>query len=37
MWSDGVVVAPPLLDDDLHLLQAAEDLPIPKFTPETGT
>ena len=36
MWSDGVVVSPPLFDDDLRLLQAVEDFPIQKFIPEAG-
>ena len=27
VWSDGVVVSPPLFDDDLSLLQGVEDLP----------
>ena len=36
VWSDGVVVPPPLFDDDLRLLQAVEDLPIQKFIPEAG-
>jgi len=28
MWSDGVVVFSPLLDDDLGFLQAVEDLTV---------
>jgi hypothetical protein len=34
VWSDGVVVSPPLFDDDLSLLQGIEDLPIQQFVPE---
>ena len=36
MWSDGVVVSPPVFDDDLSLLQGSEDLPIQQFVPEAG-
>ena len=36
VWSNGVVVPPPLLDDDLRLLQAVEDLPVEQFIPEAG-
>ena len=36
VWSDGVVVSPPLFDDDLRLLQGVEDLPIKQFVPEAG-
>ena len=36
VWSDRVVVFPPLFDDDLCLLQGVEDLPIQKFAPEAG-
>ena len=36
MWSDGVVMVPPLFDDDLCLLQGVEDLPIQQFVPEAG-
>ena len=36
VWSDGVVVPPPLFDDDLSLLQGIEDLPIQQFVPEAG-
>ena len=36
VWSDGVVVSPPLFDDDLSLLQGVEDLPIKQFVPEAG-
>ena len=36
VWSDGVVVFPPLFDDDLCLLQGVEDLPIQKLVPEAG-
>jgi len=32
--SDGVVIVPPLFDDDLCLLQGVEDPPIQKFVPE---
>ena len=35
-WSDGIVVSPPLFDDDLRLLQAVEGLPIHQFIPEAG-
>jgi hypothetical protein len=34
--SDGVVVSPPLLDDDLSLPERLEDLAIEKFIPEAG-
>ena len=34
--SDGVVVSPPLLDDDLSLPERVEDLAIEKFIPEAG-
>ena len=34
VWSDGVVVPPPLFDDDLRLLQAVEDLAVEQFIPE---
>ena len=36
VWSDGVVVSPPLFDDDLSLLQGVEHLPIKQFVPEAG-
>ena len=36
VWSDGVVVFPPLFGDDLCLLQGVEDLPTQKFIPEAG-
>ena len=36
VWSDGVVVSPPLFDDDVSLLQGVEDLPIKQFVPEPG-
>ncbi len=36
VWSDGVVVPPPLFDDDLCLLQGVEDFPIQQFIPEAG-
>ena len=36
VWSDGVVVSPPVFDDDLSLLQGSEDLPIQQFVPEAG-
>ena len=36
VWSDGVVVSPPLFDDDLCLFQDVEDLPIQWFVPEAG-
>ena len=28
VWSDGVVMIPPLFDDDLRLLQGVEDLTV---------
>ena len=31
VWSDGVVVSPPLFDDDLSLFEGIEDLPIQQF------
>ena len=31
MWSNGVVVPPPLLDDDLRLFEGVEDLPVEQF------
>ena len=36
VWSDGVVVASLLFDDDLSRLQSVEDLPIKQFVPEAG-
>ena len=36
VWSDSVVVAPPLFDDDVSLLQGVEDLPIKQLVPEAG-
>ena len=36
VWSDGVVVSPPLFDDDLSLFEGIEDLPIQQFVPEAG-
>ena len=36
MGSDGVVVSPPLFDDDLSLFEGIEDLPIQQFVPEAG-
>ena len=36
VWSDVVVVSPPVFDDDLSLLQGIEDLPIKQFIPEAG-
>ena len=36
MWSLGVVVFPPLFDDDFCLLQAVENPLIQKFIPEAG-
>ena len=36
VWSDGVVVSPPLFDDDLSLFEGIEDLPIKQFVPEAG-
>ena len=35
-FSDGVVVSPPLFDDDLSLFECIEDLPIQKLVPEAG-
>ena len=36
VWSNGVVVPPPLLDDDLCLFEGVEDFPIQQFVPEAG-
>lgn len=36
MWPDGVVVLPPLLDEDLGLLEGGEDLAVEQFIPEAG-
>ena len=36
MWSLRVVVLSPLLDDDLRLLQSAEDFPVQQFVSEAG-
>ena len=36
MRPDGVVVPPPLFDDDLSLFEGIEDLPIQQFVPEAG-
>ena len=36
MWSDGVVMFTPLLDDDLCLFEGVEDFPIEQFIPEAG-
>ena len=36
MGSLGVVVSPPLFDDDLSLFEGIEDLPIEQFVPEAG-
>ena len=36
VWSDGVVMSPPLFDDDLSLFEGIEGLPIQKFVPEAG-
>ena len=36
VFSDGVVMVPPLFDDDLSLLQGVEVLPIQQFVPEAG-
>ena len=36
VWSDGVVVPPPLFDDDLCLFEGVEDFPIQQFIPEAG-
>ena len=36
VWSDCVVVDPPLFDDDLCLLQGVEDFAIKQFVPEAG-
>ena len=34
VWSDGVAVPPPLLDDDLCLFEGVADFPIEQFIPE---
>ena len=34
MGSDGVVVVTPLFDEDLGLLETAEDLPVEQFVPQ---
>ena len=36
VWSDCVVVLPPLLGDDLCLFQGVEDLAIQQFVPEAS-
>jgi|APSaa5957512493_1039668.scaffolds.fasta_scaffold223820_1 hypothetical protein len=36
VFSDGVVVSPPLFDDDLSLFDGIEDLPVEQFVPEAG-
>lgn len=36
VWSDGVVVAPPLLDEDLGFAQAVEDLALEQLVREPG-
>ena len=36
MWSDGVVVDPPLFDDDRCVLQGVNDLAIQEFVSEAG-
>ena len=36
VWSLGVVVFPPLFDQDLGLSQAVEDLSVKEFVPEAG-
>jgi len=36
VWSLGVVVTPPLFDDDLGFFQAVEDLSIQKLIAEPG-
>ena len=36
VFSDGVVVPPPLFDDDLCLFEGVEDFPIQQFVPEAG-
>ena len=36
VWSDGVVVDPPLFDDDLCFFQGVEDFAIKQFVPEAG-
>ena len=33
-WDDGVLVSPPLLDDDSCLFEGAEDFPIHQLIPE---
>ena len=34
MFCDGVVVPPPMFDDDLCFPEGVEDFPIQKFVPE---
>ena len=36
VFFEGVVVSPPLFDDDLSLFESIEDLPIEQFVPEAG-
>ena len=36
VWFDGVVVSPPLFDDDLCFPEGVEDFPIQQFIPEAG-
>ena len=36
MWSDVVVLSEPLVDDDLGLLEAVEDLAVEQLVPEPG-
>ena len=36
VWSNGVVVPPPLFDDDLCFFEGVEDFPIQQFIPEAG-
>ena len=35
-FPDGVVVFPPLFDDDLSLFEGIEDLPVKQFVPEAS-
>ena len=36
VWSDGVVVFPPLFNDDLCFSEGVEDFTIKQFVPEAG-
>jgi len=36
VWSLGVLMFPPLFNQDLHLSQTVEDLTVQQFVPEPG-